>query len=44
LVGEHFPSDIRAGKRLSLLIVGGLLQNSEFQKDFQVAKKRATTP
>ncbi len=39
LVGEHFPSDLRAGKRLAFLVIGGLFQNPEFKKDFRNAKK-----
>ena len=38
LVGAHFPSDLEAGRKLSLLIIGGLLQNVEFQKDFKEAQ------
>lgn len=39
LVGMHYPQDLIAGKQLALLIVGGLMQNSEFQKDFAKAQK-----
>ncbi len=39
LVGEHFPSDLKAGRRLAFIVIGGLLQNSDFQKDFTAAKK-----
>ena len=39
LVGAHFPSDLEASRKLSLLIVGGLLQNAEFQKDFLAAQQ-----
>ena len=39
LVGEHFPSDLKAGRRLAFIVIGGLLQNSEFKKDFAAAKK-----
>ena len=39
LTGEHFPSDIDAGYKLSLIILGGLLQNSDFQNDFRMAQK-----
>jgi len=42
LVGMHFPNDLRGGKQLALLIVGGLLQNNEFQKDFIAAKEELT--
>lgn len=38
-VGEHFPSDIKAGRRLSLIVIGGLMQNKEFLHDFEEAKK-----
>jgi len=43
LVGAHFPSDLEAGRKLSLAIVGGLLQNEEFQKDFKEAKTELET-
>lgn len=43
LVGEHFPSDIRAGRRLAFLVIGGLLQNADFQKDFRAAQKEIET-
>ena len=39
LVGEHFPSDTKAGQKLADIIVEKLLTNSEFQKDFKLAKK-----
>lgn len=39
LVGMHFPYDIEAGKRLSLLTVGALLQNAEFISDYSKAEK-----
>jgi acid phosphatase (class A) len=39
LVGMHYPHDIKGGRQLSFLIVGGLLENSEFRKDFEMAKK-----
>ncbi|MBL6664629.1 MAG: phosphatase PAP2 family protein [Rickettsiales bacterium] len=39
LVGMHFPQDIEAGKELSLLIVGGLIQDKHFLKDLEKAKK-----
>ena len=38
LVGMHFQQDIKGGRELALLIVGGLLQNEDFQKDFAKAK------
>lgn len=38
LVGMHFPHDITGGKELSLLIIGGLLQNVEFQQDLESAR------
>lgn len=37
LVGMHFPQDIKGGKQLSLLIMGALLQNKNFQKDLKKA-------
>ncbi|MDX2083616.1 MAG: phosphatase PAP2 family protein [Rickettsiales bacterium] len=39
LVGMHYNKDLEGGKELALLIVGGLLQNEAFQKDFAAAKK-----
>lgn len=39
LVGMHFPHDIEGGKQLSLLIMGGLLQNHGFMIDLQKAQK-----
>lgn len=39
LVGMHYPHDVRGGKELALLIIGGLLQNAEFKADFQAARK-----
>lgn len=43
LVGMHFPQDIEAGKQLSLLIVGGLLQDKNFLKDLKKAKKEISS-
>jgi len=39
LVGMHFPHDLVGGQQLSLLIVGALMENSDFRKDFEKAKK-----
>lgn len=39
LVGMHFPQDLDGGRELALLVVGGLLQNDNFQKDFKAAIK-----
>jgi len=39
LVGMHFPHDIVGGKKLALVVVGGLIQNKEFENDLLVAKK-----
>lgn len=39
LVGMHFQQDIKGGKELALLIVGGLLQNEDFKKDFENAQE-----
>ena len=41
LVGMHFPHDLKGGKQLALLVVGGLLQNADFQKDLAAAKLEA---
>ena len=38
LVGMHYPHDIIAGEQLARLILGGLLQNEEFRKDFENAR------
>ncbi len=38
LVGMHFPHDIEGGKQLSLLIIGGLLQNPTFLADLEKAQ------
>lgn len=38
LVGMHYPHDIAGGKQLAQLIVGGLLQNKDFQHDLAKAK------
>lgn len=37
LIGMHYPRDIKAGKQLSFLVVGGLTQNSDFKKDLKKA-------
>ncbi len=39
LIGEHFPSDIVAGKKLAEVVYSKLLQNAEFKKDFANAQK-----
>ena len=39
LVGMHFPHDVEGGKKLALVVVGGLIQNKEFQEDLTKAKK-----
>lgn len=38
LVGMHYPHDLEGGKALASILMGGLLQNAEFQKDLQQAK------
>ncbi len=38
LVGEHFPSDIEAGRRLSEIIVDKMLTIPQFKKDLEKAK------
>lgn len=38
LLGVHWPHDLKGGKELSLLMMGGLLQTARFQKDFANAK------
>jgi acid phosphatase (class A) len=39
LTGMHYPKDLLGGQQLSLLILGGLLQNADFQKDFAEVRK-----
>ena len=39
LVGMHFPHDVEGGKKLALLILGGLTQNNNFQQDLTKAKE-----
>lgn len=43
LVGMHFSHDIEGGKRLALLIVGGLINNEQFQQDLQKAKNEVNS-
>lgn len=38
LVGMHYPQDIKAGKQLATFLIGGLLQNKNFQHDLSEAK------
>ncbi len=38
LVGMHYPHDIVAGEQLSRLVIGGLMQNEDFKKDFENAR------
>jgi acid phosphatase (class A) len=33
LAGMHFPHDVKGGKQLALIIIGGLLNDEEFKKD-----------
>jgi acid phosphatase (class A) len=44
LAGEHFPSDIEAGKKLGELIYGELAQNKDFLADVQALKAAEWTP
>jgi acid phosphatase (class A) len=39
IVGMHFPTDVKGGKEMALLLMGMLLQNAEFQKDLAEVKK-----
>lgn len=39
IVGMHFPTDLKGGKEMALLVIGGLLQNAEFQQDLAEVKK-----
>jgi len=36
-VGMHYPQDINGGKQLALVLLGGLIQNPSFLKDFNDA-------
>jgi acid phosphatase (class A) len=36
-VGMHYPQDLKGGKQLSLILLGGLLHNQDFLKDFNAA-------
>jgi len=45
LVGMHYPTDIRAGREISLLVMGALLQSPDFQQDLDAARAEfAVTP
>lgn len=37
--GVHSPQDIEGGKRLGAIVLGAMLQNSDFQKDLAAAKE-----
>lgn len=39
LAGLHYPHDLAGGRQLALLIMGGLLQNPDFQHDLQAARQ-----
>lgn len=39
VVGMHYPRDLVGGRQLALLVVGALMENSDFRKDFEKAKK-----
>ncbi|MBU6140770.1 MAG: phosphatase PAP2 family protein [Proteobacteria bacterium] len=39
LVGMHYPHDVVGGEQLSRIVIGSLLQNSEFQEDLQKARE-----
>ncbi|MBM3579250.1 MAG: phosphatase PAP2 family protein [Alphaproteobacteria bacterium] len=39
LIGMHYPHDLIAGEQMARLVLGGLMQNKEFQDDFAVAAK-----
>lgn len=44
LVGMHYPHDLVGGKQLALIIVGALMQNSDFKKDLKAAQKEIVQP
>lgn len=37
-VGMHYPKDLQGGKQLAIYLIGGLMQNPEFQADLREAK------
>lgn len=37
-VGMHYPQDLTGGKQLAIYLIGGLMQNKDFQNDFNLAK------
>lgn len=39
LVGMHYAHDIVAGEQMSRLVLGSLMQNKEFKKDFEAARR-----
>lgn len=39
LMGMHFPHDLQGGREAALLVLGGLMENKDFLKDFEKAKK-----
>ena len=38
-VGMHYPQDLLGGKQLATFLIGGLMQNPEFQQDLQKARE-----
>jgi len=38
-VGMHYPQDLEGGKQLATFLVGGLMQNIEFQNDLKKARE-----
>lgn len=39
MIGMHYPKDVDGGRQLALLVVGALMENPDFRKDFEKAKK-----
>jgi acid phosphatase (class A) len=38
-VGMHYPQDLQGGKQLATFLIGGLMQNPQFQQDLQKARE-----
>jgi acid phosphatase (class A) len=39
MVGLHYPQDLRGGKELAFIVMGGLLQNTKYQREFEAARE-----
>jgi acid phosphatase (class A) len=38
IAGVHFPTDLEAGRMAATVIAAGLMQNPQFQSEFETAK------